>query len=137
MKLIRNISHDGRCKYALIRMQELTPAEQDCIIEEAGHESWETTVASAAILIGNESPSDQFFVLKYKDKFTASALRAYANAVREEAQDIRAHSEGYWDNPECAEAIAERQRADSLDEYAQQVEAEAEKAREQGCKIPD
>lgn len=121
MKLIRNTTEDGSCKYALIRMEALTEGERLQVTDNAGKPDW-LSVDGRAVLLGNESPSDQFFVLKYKDKFTAAALWAYAMAVRSEAQLV----EG-----------SEHEKCRSLIEYAEQIEAESEKAREQGVKIPD
>lgn len=56
MKLDRNSNPDGRGKYALINLR-------------TNKVEW-----------GDE---DQFFVIKYKDRFAEAALRAYAAAVRE------------------------------------------------------
>lgn len=126
MKLIRNQTHDGRCKYALILMAQLNPAEQDEVIESAQVAKREeddvmaTHVPSMAILIGNESPESQFFVMKYKDKFTASGLRGYLWAVEKELEKM----------PSSPERTA-------LEEYAVEIAGELEKAEKVGCKIPD
>ena len=59
MRLIRNTSDDGRCKYALIDNRTGEKLEAS-----AGH-------------------PEEFFVLKLKDEFSEPALRAYANAARD------------------------------------------------------
>lgn len=91
MKLDRNINPCGRGKYALINLR-------------TNQVQW------------GGSEGLQFFVMKYKDKFTGPALHAYADAVREEA---------------------ERTKSDSLLEYAIEMKQQAEMACRQGCRIPD
>jgi hypothetical protein len=73
-------------------------------------------VDAGIITLGNESPGDQFFVMKYKDKFTHEALSAYAKAVcMEAAKDM---------NPD-------------LFEYAEQMVHESFVAKNLGNRIPD
>lgn len=123
MKLIRNQTADGSCKYALILLQKMGEEERNDVLQAAGKADDFTVIEGTSILIGNESPADQFFVLKYKDKFTAEALFAYARAVR-----------GY-----CTTILLPAGQAefDSLFEYARQIEVEADKAKAIACKIPD
>jgi len=71
------------------------------------------------LTMGDESPGDQFFVLKYKDRFAAAALRAYADAVETYAHDV-----------EDAKLYHE------LREWAREVDREAAKAG-MGTHIPD
>lgn len=67
---------------------------------------------------------DQFFVIKYKDEFAAAALEAYAEAVRSKANMLK--------------ATGKRFEADSLYEYADEIQREAIAARDwPGKKIPD
>ena len=56
MKLDRNINADGKGKYALINLR-------------TNKFEWGNT------------PEDEFFVIKLKDKHAAAALRAYAGSV--------------------------------------------------------
>ena len=111
MKLDRNVNPDGRGKYALINLR-------------TNKVEW-----------GGEG-GQQFFVLKYKDKFAAPALRAYAKAVMAEAVSLIVHANTYWGNPECAEAAAERQQGRELAEFAGEVEREAVQAERSGVSIP-
>lgn len=97
MRLDRNINPDGKGKYALINLRKNTV-------------EW-----------GNEAPGEQFFVMKYKDIFTAPALDAYAKAVRTDATAL---------------AESDPKTANSLFEYAEEMEREAYKARTAGVKIP-
>lgn len=113
MKLIRNQTADGSCKYALILLSKMQTEERDSVMHAA-------TVPGNHILIGNESPESQFFVMKYKDKFTASGLRGYLWAVEKELEKMPA-------SPERT----------ALEEYAVEIAGELEKAEKVGCKIPD
>lgn len=120
MKLDRNINRGGGGKYALVNMRKLLPlldkeAGGELSTEEIGTlHCFRVLVQNGVITLGNESPGEQFFVMKYKDKFTAPALIAYANAVRLEA----VVGDGLW-------------------EYANQIRDEALKAQGLGVRIPD
>jgi hypothetical protein len=57
MRLVRNTSEDGRCKYAIIDNRTGEKVE------------------------GRVGDPEEFFVLKLKDIHTAEALRAYAASV--------------------------------------------------------
>jgi hypothetical protein len=59
MRLVRNTSEDGRCKYA--------------IIDNRTGEKVEAKVGDP----------EEFFVLKLKDEFAVPALLAYADAARD------------------------------------------------------
>lgn len=94
MKLDRNINPDGGGKYALLKMRRIRE------IKEVGekphpHETKEYGLNKAVIAAigvldragcihwGNEGLGEQFFVMKYKDRFTSRALRAYAEAIHD------------------------------------------------------
>lgn len=85
MRLVRNTSADGRCKYA--------------IIDNRTGEKVEAKVGDP----------EEFFVLKLKDEFAAEALRAYAEAAfmfdREYAGEV-------FDLAERAEKMPNRKRPD-------------------------
>jgi hypothetical protein len=59
MRLVRNISEDGRCKYAIIDNR------------------------TGKVTEGRAGDPEEFFVLKLKDEFAAHALKAYAAAAME------------------------------------------------------
>lgn len=102
MKLDRNINPDGKGKYALLNLRKNT-------IE------W-----------GNE-PGNQFFVIKLKDRFAAPALKAYADAVREQAGYLALDYQ-----------ISDRQKViDSLKEYASEVDAMIKDYEFKSKNIPD
>lgn len=115
MKLDRNINKDGRGKYALVNIRELDGFAEDSKVRIA----FEILKKHRIVTIGNESPGDQFFVMKYKDMFTAPALFAYARAIR----DYLRENDGQA-NP-------------SLLEFQREIEEEAKRASLLGTKIPD
>lgn len=124
MKLDRNTNPDGRGKYALIQMRELKPEQASALCDVPTlplGEYCTVKIPTKAIRTGAESPGDQFFVIKYKDRFAAAALNAYARAVMEAAIMLEAG------NPE----------RESLIEYATEMAHEALLAEKAGCKIPD
>jgi len=110
MKLDRNINPDGRGKYALVnlrRLHALQPGSK-AICWEALDELLRLGVLS----YGDESPGDQFFVMKYKDKLTPFALRAYA---------VGAMSQGTIE----------------MDEFGREIMREAKLADNAAEKLPD
>lgn len=109
MKLIRNQTADGSCKYALILLEKMDSSERQDVVECVPDDS--VTIAGEHLLLGNESPADQFFVLKYRDKFAAAALIAYATAVIEYTQ-----------------CLSNEKEAAELLEYANQIAEEARKS---------
>lgn len=122
MQLDRNTNRGGHGKYALVNMRKIVPlleARERCDItigQKMELEAFEELVENGIITLGNETPGDQFFVMKYKDKFTAAALNAYAAEVSHEAA---------------------LKKDDELFEYARQMFDEATAARELGNRIPD
>lgn len=119
MKLDRNTNRGGRGKYALVNMRKMIPildASQGTQEDTDKIEAFMLLVRTGIITLGNEFPDEQFFVMKYKDKFTAPALHTYA---------IMVHSEAFkTNNPD-------------LFEYAEQMFNEAKEAEKLGKRIPD
>lgn len=126
MKLDRNTNPKGYGKYALVNMRKLIPLIEarergDISIEGSWTlESFEDFVERGIITLGSETPGDQFFVMKYKDRFTAPALHAYAIAVSAQV-----------------EALGGQSPSDELNEYAQEMFREARAAEKIGNRIPD
>jgi hypothetical protein len=107
MKLDRNINPDGRGKYALIKLRKITDEDFNEMLESR-RDKRPFALPSEALTLGDEK-GEQFFVLKYKDKRTAPALRAYAKAVRDEIGTNKRH-------------------AADLEEFALEIEQEADQA---------
>src|SRR5262245_53337306 len=111
MKLDRNTNPRGRGKYALVNMRKLGP-----LIEGSQNTAENFECIEAYFLLkehgfiteGNESPGDQFFVMKYRDRFTAAGLNGYATAVELDAAALENNHVG---NPQSK----------SLREYAQEL----------------
>lgn len=130
MKLDRNINRGGRGKYALVNMRKIIPLMDE--LTEANRTTnpdklpnnkeleilaaFDLLVKEGIITLGNETPGDQFFVMKYKDKFTAPGLQGYAHGAMAEAN---------------------AQNSKSLHEYAMQMFQEAKAAQLLGNRIPD
>lgn len=132
MKLDRNKNPDGRGKYALVNMRKMgalldrkfDSSIPDDVRDEFAVAAFNLLVSKGIITLGNESPGDQFFVMKYKDIFTAPALRAYAEAI---SRHIRG----------CARTTREINLQSELNEYRHQIRAEAAAAERVGNQTPD
>lgn len=160
MKLDRNTNRGGHGKYALVNMRKIVPLIEKEEMErvdfhsKTAHEiseserdlaAFKRLVERGIISLGNETPGDQFFVVKYKDKFAHVALDAYAKAVYIEAFKIgekrnelfeKLHTEGkFREALDSAQPLTAEEL--SLMEYGSQMFREAEAARELGNRIPD
>jgi hypothetical protein len=119
IKLDRNINPDGSGKYALINLRKLrNPNTFPKGVTQAVEAEAAIKLLSDLGIIqwGNESPGDQFFVVKYKDRFAADALEAYARAAGD---------------------YSDRTSDPNLKEFAAEILNEAYKARRLGNKNPD
>jgi len=88
MRLVRNISEDGRCKYAIIDNR------------------------TGKVTEGRVGDPEEFFVLKLKDRYTASALRAYAAAVRGDEDGDLEYARDVQELSQRAAAMPNRKRPD-------------------------
>lgn len=142
MQLDRNKNPDGKGKYALVHLRRLTDPSQ----EKPGDAAFECAKAirvlrdHGVLTLGSESPEDQFFVMKYGDRFTTSGLMGYASGVRLQIQmlmDRRTKAKSSLEGPELAlEVNSIESQIKELLEYALQIEREAFCA-SPGNKIPD
>jgi hypothetical protein len=112
MKLDRNANPDGRGKYALVKLRQLTHAPKEA------RQAVDMLHGLGLIHYGDEAEGEQFFVMKYKDKFTGPALSAYASAVLVESVKPVVF------DPELAE-------------YYHEICRESERAKFYGKRIPD
>lgn len=130
MKLDRNLNRDGGGKYALVNMRKLAPVTdrlftKNCTTEDiAICDAVNLLRKHGIISAGNETPGDQFFVMKYKDQFTAPALQAYTDAIKAMLRYAPQNDE-------------QRRVGSELSEYALQMQGEADAARKLGNRIPD
>lgn len=123
MKLDRNTNADGRGKYALLRLREW-PHGHSVKCQEA----FDTLVDAGAIDFG-DTPETEFFVIRYKDRFAARALHAYADAVKDFAKWVSHTAKNTGEDLDVA--------VKELTEYAEDIMREWEKANLIGTRIPD
>lgn len=119
MRLDRNLNPDGKGKYAIINLRTNR-------VEWGG-------------------PNAQFFVIKYKDKFAVPALKAYAQAVLNEALEMGKKSNAKFQTLSgqgkmhlaLEESRKLRDEASSLQEYGSEIMREAESAEKYQSRVPD
>jgi hypothetical protein len=91
VKLMRNVTPDGQCKYAAVRMDKLTTMERPEQFLARGA----LAQLAALGLLENPKPGEQeeFFLVKLKDRNAPAALHAYAASAvqrdKELAADVR------------------------------------------------
>ena len=130
MNLDRNTNAGGRGKYALVNMRKLVPIFNQSEAGETLNDDqamarncFEWLVRHGYITLGNEQPTQQFFTIKFGDKFALAALQAYHSEVVQEVNtQRRALNEG---------------AAKSLEEYARAVFQMIIEASNTPTKIPD
>lgn len=83
MRLVRNQTQDGKCKYALVRLDKMRLAEND-----KGGLADPTVVAALKLLenrglleYAGKGDPEEAFVIKLKDVHAPPALRAYADSA--------------------------------------------------------
>lgn len=131
MKLDRNINPDGTGKYALLHLRKLRQYghRQDVI------DAINVLSGFGLLHFGNEGAGEQFFVMKYKDKFVAPALFAYSRAAMDESQTLAL---SLLDPPkEDEDRVSRIDTCRSLQKYSSEMHAEALLAQRQGTRIPD
>ena len=86
MKLDRNLTHDGKGKYALVKLRTINlqdrnkvPCDALMTLAEWGKIDW-----------GKTGEQDEFFVIKLRDKYAFDALAAYAKAAEEDDPEYAA-----------------------------------------------
>lgn len=121
MKLDRNTNPDGRGKYALINLRKITEEDFTELLESRRDEG--CFVLPPACLTFGDERGEQFFVIKYKDRFAEAALRGYAQAVRAAAFELMPNQ------------VEEHK---SLIEFADEIDREADAAAAHPSKkLPD
>ncbi len=87
MKLDRNINPDGRGKYALVlmrRLHGLAEYQTDLKVPKGITNAIRTLENAGLIDWGSEGTPSEFFVIRPKDQYANAALRAYADAARQD-----------------------------------------------------
>lgn len=142
MKLDRNANPDGTGKYALLNLRKKPqPGSQaEAAIKLLAKQGYLT--------FGNETPTDQFFVMKYKDQFTADGLAGYADAVdkyllnlmTDEAMNRRMDKIMNGEKltlEEKAQSTAHHYQIFELREYRNQIRSEVRQCARIAYKLPD
>lgn len=80
MKLDRNINNDGRGKYALLKLRVFEEFAKGGEIQELPYDIRQAldVLERAKILDWGDTPDTEFFVIRLKDRYAQSALKAYA-----------------------------------------------------------
>lgn len=78
MRLIRNTTTDGTCKYALLRLDKMRKDGVNVSPEELKERLGDL---AKYLEIGEPCTSEEFFVIKLKDIHSKPALRAYGIAA--------------------------------------------------------
>jgi hypothetical protein len=119
--LIRDMSPDGKCKYALVRLDRLREASP--VTKALGEGALDQLQSMDLLEYGEKGTAEEFFVLKLKDRFAARAIEEYARQVRVHARQ--------FDNPEWLDQF------NDLMDYAKSLAALADRAYvHPGRKIP-
>ena len=122
MRLTRNTTTDGRCKYAIVRLDKLRKFPGSSIIAAQAVKALEELAGHGLLEYGEKGSEEECFVLKLKDQFTAWTLEAYVGRVRI-AADIQSFNKSVHD---------------SLSEYANEVLELADRSYSHPSrKIPD
>lgn len=79
MKLVRNTTQDGSCKYAAVRMDKI--AELSQVDQQAACAALEMLADLGVLETGKAGSEEEFFLIKLKDNHAAAALWAYAKSV--------------------------------------------------------
>lgn len=90
MRLTRNTTNDGKCKYAIVRLDKLREMEAKLETRPFAPVPGDLNDARVALDLlgkvglieyGEPGTQEEFFVLKLKDENAASALEAYAESA--------------------------------------------------------
>lgn len=92
MKLMRNITPDGFCKYAAIRNDKI--AKLNTSDKAGAHQAMETLALLGVLENPKVGDEEEFFLIKLKDRRAPKPLLTYAMVSEEEgdkemAEDVR------------------------------------------------
>lgn len=82
MKLVRNTTCDGKCKYAIVRLDKIRLNQIGGYGEEVIDDAIVTLTNAGVLEFGQKGSEEECFVLKLKDIFTAAALHEYAHRIQ-------------------------------------------------------
>jgi len=103
MRLTRNTTPDGKCKYAIVRLDKLRKLPGESEMEKACARALDDLAAFGILEYGQPGSEEECFVLKLKDENTAEALYTYAEESErsdtEFAKDVRELAERSYKHP--------------------------------------
>ena len=81
MRLVRNTTNDGRCKYALVRLDKIRAFPQTSQRTPDIENALGVLEMYGVLEYAGKNDSEECFVIKLKDRHAAPALNAYADDV--------------------------------------------------------
>jgi hypothetical protein len=89
MRLIRETSPDGKCKYAIVRLDKLRSMEaQDADYTQGMKSHLDALHQNGLLEYGEPGTAEECFVIKLKDRFAARAISAYLVSVDDQLDTI-------------------------------------------------
>lgn len=93
MRLTRNTTPDGKCKYALVRLDKLRKMPEHLLVVKSAIKALDELAALGFLEYGQPGTDEEFFAIKLKDISAPSALFSYAEFAElsdpELAKDVR------------------------------------------------
>lgn len=86
MRLTRNITQDGRCKYALVRLDKLREMFGGTACRAI--DDLDNLESLGLLEYGKPGSEDEFFAIKLKDVNAPAALDAYAQSASRTDQEL-------------------------------------------------
>lgn len=95
MRLVRETTPDGKCKYALVRLDKLA------LMDKTRRENFRQAIGllkrAGLLEYGEKESREEFFVLKLKDLLALPALEAYATTALDHANaQTNQQDYDYW-----------------------------------------
>lgn len=112
MRLTRNTTPDGRCKYAIVRLDKLRKLPPESLIAQSAAKALDELAAIGLLEYGEKGSEEEFFVIKLKDLNAPYALRVYAFAALVEPHVDRELSKDVFELEVRAQNHPNRKRPD-------------------------
>lgn len=81
MKLIRNTTPDGRCKYALVRLDKIRAMDMSANFLNRVEDALSVLYNTGFLEYAGKNDPEEAFVIKLKDAHAPAALLAYAQSA--------------------------------------------------------
>lgn len=134
MRLIRHTTPDGKCKYALVRLDKLRAAkisnsQTNAVIETDA--ALRHLSACGLLEYGEPGTPEECFVIKLKDQFALKALEAYSGEVDKQAHELALAIDTLRKFPNHATSVVNGlcNALQSLHEYSRDLEELKSRAR--------